>query len=418
MFKLITVVMSIFCLVNISFATNLEIAPESLFTQYGLTPVVVPGGSVHKGKIISIKKSLGFTYYEIQEDGKKIWADIGFPDQTMNVGDEIVFATTQPAEFKSLIYNRAFYPFYSGLTSKVLNKVSTANQQEPQNDNNNNFIDNIFTTCPSPEEVASGWGNRKLENIGAICKEKGMSAKNAIKWLKEYSRLNKLIGDESHQLVLTFRPDAKTEKNNIYIESFYYFLRGWNGNILNNVNWEADCGDYNCTYSYPGVGITFNSAENGNLKYRINSIKTEFPFDKKLSSLSKKYKINVKNTSTAELLKRTALVHLNAGGDIFFMTDFCREYFNEDENDKSSKEIYHSDIAFGYDVLRNGLSKDDELTLVFIKEILEYNGRPIKGDHTGRFYGWDPTLIARNKCDANKEEITKNINNQKESEKK
>ena len=384
---------------------------KEIFIKNGLKPPTQPGGSIHKGKIITVKKALSRKYYELNEEGKKIWVYI--PDESdATVGDEVIFSSFKPEPpFRSSVLNQTLDPFYYGLEMKVLNRVMPASPQANKTASEQPFDSDNIKKCPLPEEAAESWGNRMLENIGAVCKQEGMMSKDALKWIKEYSRLNKLSGDESNALLRTNR-----QRENRYIESYYWFLRGWNGDIIDSASWNQECDNDLCKYNYKDIGLQFDAAKSGTNKYRIKVTHTDFPFGKEISSQLKKNKIVVKNYSENELLKRVSLIRLDAAAEDFFMDTFCIDYLNEDY-DINLNEKFHSSVAYGYDILRNGLNKKDELTLYFIKELMADNGKSISTNNAGRYYGWDASLIVRNRCVPNSEKFKEKIQEIKQKDK-
>ncbi len=64
-------------------------------------------GADHKAKVISAVNASGYTYIEVEENGKKLW--IAVMQTEVKPGDEVVFPDSPPVEnFHSKTLNRTF----------------------------------------------------------------------------------------------------------------------------------------------------------------------------------------------------------------------------------------------------------------------------------------------------------------------
>jgi hypothetical protein len=73
----------------------------------GMKPQEVPVGADHKGKVVSAMNAAGYTYIEVEENGKKIW--VAAMQVDVKPGDEVLFPDSPPVEnFHSKTLNRTF----------------------------------------------------------------------------------------------------------------------------------------------------------------------------------------------------------------------------------------------------------------------------------------------------------------------
>ena len=75
----------------------------------GLTPQTseIPVPSAHKGKVVSTANAAGYTYIEVEENGKKLWAAV--IQTKVKQGDMVEFPDSPPMEnFHSKSLNRTF----------------------------------------------------------------------------------------------------------------------------------------------------------------------------------------------------------------------------------------------------------------------------------------------------------------------
>ncbi len=65
------------------------------------------GGADHRGKVVSTMNASGYTYMEVEENGKKFW--IATMEVAVKPGDDVVFPDSPPVEnFHSKTLNRTF----------------------------------------------------------------------------------------------------------------------------------------------------------------------------------------------------------------------------------------------------------------------------------------------------------------------
>ncbi|HVN23288.1 MAG TPA: hypothetical protein VMT71_04915 [Syntrophorhabdales bacterium] len=70
-------------------------------------PMEMNAGADHRGKVVSTMNASGYTYMEIEENGKKFW--VAATQVEVKPGDEVVFPDSPPVEnFRSKTLNRTF----------------------------------------------------------------------------------------------------------------------------------------------------------------------------------------------------------------------------------------------------------------------------------------------------------------------
>ena len=61
-----------------------------------VNPMEMNVGADHRGKVVSTLNAVGYTYIEIEEDGKKIW--VAATQVEVKPGDEVAFPDSPPVE--------------------------------------------------------------------------------------------------------------------------------------------------------------------------------------------------------------------------------------------------------------------------------------------------------------------------------
>jgi hypothetical protein len=73
----------------------------------GIKPMDIPSGAGHKGKVVSTMNAAGYTYVEVEENGKKLW--VAVMETKVKVGDMVEFPDSPPMQnFQSKTLNRTF----------------------------------------------------------------------------------------------------------------------------------------------------------------------------------------------------------------------------------------------------------------------------------------------------------------------
>jgi hypothetical protein len=73
----------------------------------GTWSAAVPAGVGHKGKVVDVLNASGYTYVQVDENGRKLW--VATMSTSVSIGDEIEFADAPPfTNFKSKVLNRTF----------------------------------------------------------------------------------------------------------------------------------------------------------------------------------------------------------------------------------------------------------------------------------------------------------------------
>jgi hypothetical protein len=73
----------------------------------GLTLHGMNAGTAHKGRVAATMNAAGYTYIEVEENGKKLWAAV--METKVKVGDNVEFPDVPPMEnFHSNSLNRTF----------------------------------------------------------------------------------------------------------------------------------------------------------------------------------------------------------------------------------------------------------------------------------------------------------------------
>ncbi len=82
-------------------------------------------GTVHKGKVVTTMNAAGYTYIEIEENGKKLWAAV--TETKVKAGDEVEFPDVPPMEnFHSNSLNRTFERIIFSPAIRVNGKAGNA----------------------------------------------------------------------------------------------------------------------------------------------------------------------------------------------------------------------------------------------------------------------------------------------------
>ncbi len=91
----------------------------------GLKPQEMAGGAVHEGKVASTMNSGGYTYVEVDENGKKLW--VAVLSTEVKTGDRVEFPDSPPMEnFHSKTLNRTFEKIIFSPVIRVNGKTQTA----------------------------------------------------------------------------------------------------------------------------------------------------------------------------------------------------------------------------------------------------------------------------------------------------
>lgn len=74
----------------------------------GMKPQQIPTGApTHKGKVVTTMDAAGYTYMEVEEDGKKLW--VAIMQTPIKVGDVVEFPDSPPmTNFQSKTLKRTF----------------------------------------------------------------------------------------------------------------------------------------------------------------------------------------------------------------------------------------------------------------------------------------------------------------------
>ena len=59
-------------------------------------PQGMDAGTVHKGKVVATMNAAGYTYIEVEENGKKLWAAV--TETKVKAGDNVEFPDVPPME--------------------------------------------------------------------------------------------------------------------------------------------------------------------------------------------------------------------------------------------------------------------------------------------------------------------------------
>jgi hypothetical protein len=82
-------------------------APSTADPHATMKPQETAMGADHKAKVVSAVDASGYTYVEVEENGKKLW--IAVMQTEVKPGDEVVFPDSPPVEnFHSKALNRTF----------------------------------------------------------------------------------------------------------------------------------------------------------------------------------------------------------------------------------------------------------------------------------------------------------------------
>jgi hypothetical protein len=81
--------------------------PAAADPHAGMKPHAMPTGPDHKGRVVSTMDAAGYTYIEVEEQGKKLW--VAVTRVNVKAGDEVEFPDSSPMEnFQSKTLNRTF----------------------------------------------------------------------------------------------------------------------------------------------------------------------------------------------------------------------------------------------------------------------------------------------------------------------
>jgi hypothetical protein len=81
--------------------------PAAANPHAGMKPQGMAMGADHKGKVVSTMDAAGYTYIEVEEQGKKLW--VAVIQVKVKAGDEVEFPDSPPMEnFQSKTLNRTF----------------------------------------------------------------------------------------------------------------------------------------------------------------------------------------------------------------------------------------------------------------------------------------------------------------------
>jgi len=82
-------------------------APQGANPHGGMKSQEIVAGGVHEGKVVSTMNGAGYTYIEVDEKGKKLWAAV--METKVKVGDTVEFPDSAPMEnFESKSLGRTF----------------------------------------------------------------------------------------------------------------------------------------------------------------------------------------------------------------------------------------------------------------------------------------------------------------------
>ncbi len=87
----------------------------------GIKPMEIPAGAGHKGKVVNTMNAAGYTYVEVEENGKKLW--VAVMETKVKVGDIVEFPDSPPMQnFQSKTLNRTFEKIIFAPGLRVANK--------------------------------------------------------------------------------------------------------------------------------------------------------------------------------------------------------------------------------------------------------------------------------------------------------
>lgn len=73
----------------------------------GMAPQEIPAGAGHKGKVVTTMDAAGYTYLEVEENGKKLW--VAVMQTPLKVGEIVEFPDSPPmTNFQSKTLKRTF----------------------------------------------------------------------------------------------------------------------------------------------------------------------------------------------------------------------------------------------------------------------------------------------------------------------
>jgi predicted RNase H-like HicB family nuclease len=82
-------------------------SPSAANPHGGLMPHEMNAGTAHKGRVVATMNAAGYTYIEVEENGKKLWAAV--METKVKAGDNVEFPDGPPMEnFHSNSLNRTF----------------------------------------------------------------------------------------------------------------------------------------------------------------------------------------------------------------------------------------------------------------------------------------------------------------------